>query len=219
MTSIPYIDIHTHQADSDPETLSILNMSIGETKNDLDRNQAYSIGIHPWDIEKLEIDSIDNYLEDFFDDKRSIAIGEIGLDKLIGTNFSIQEKVFTAQVQLAKLTQKPVIIHCVKSQEELLRIKQENDTGTAWVFHGYSKSLQLAKDLLKFGFFLSFGENLFRNEKLQSVFREIPLEKIFLETDDKQIDIKKIYQKAAEIKGIEIDVLKEQILLNYLKCF
>ncbi|WP_282014546.1 TatD family hydrolase [Marinifilum flexuosum] len=219
MTSIPYIDIHTHQADSDPEILSIVNMSISDNKNELDRNQAYSIGIHPWDIEKLEIDSIDNYLEDFFADKSSIAIGEIGLDKLIGTNFSTQEKFFTAQVQLAKLTQKPVIIHCVKSQEELLRIKQENDTGTAWVFHGYSKSLQLAKDLLKFGFFLSFGENLLRNEKLQSVFREIPLEKIFLETDDKQIDIKKIYQKAAEIKGIEIDVLKEQILLNYLKCF
>ncbi|WP_282125742.1 TatD family hydrolase [Marinifilum flexuosum] len=219
MTSIPYIDIHTHQADSDPEILSIVNMSISDNKNELDRNQAYSIGIHPWDIEKLEIDSIDNYLEDFFADKSSIAIGEIGLDKLIGTNFSTQEKFFTAQVQLAKLTQKPVIIHCIKSQEELLRIKQENDTGTAWVFHGYSKSLQLAKDLLKFGFFLSFGENLLRNEKLQSVFREIPLEKIFLETDDKQIDIKKIYQKAAEIKGIEIDVLKEQILLNYLKCF
>lgn len=219
MTSIPYIDIHTHQADSDPEILSIVNRSISDNKNELNRNQAYSIGIHPWDIEKLEIDSIDNYLEDFFADKSSIAIGEIGLDKLIGTNFSIQEKFFTAQVQLAKLTQKPVIIHCVKSQEELLRIKQANDTGTAWVFHGYSKSLQLAKDLLKFGFFLSFGENLLRNEKLQSVFREIPLEKIFLETDDKQIDIRKIYQKASEIKGIEIDVLKEQILLNYLKCF
>ncbi|MCY1634930.1 TatD family hydrolase [Marinifilum sp. D737] len=219
MTSIPYIDIHTHQADSDPEILSIVNRSISENKNELDRNQAYSIGIHPWDIEKLEIDSIDNYLEDFFADKSSIAIGEIGLDKLIGTNFSIQEKFFTAQVQLAKLTQKPVIIHCVKSQEELLRIKQENDTGTAWVFHGYNKSLQLAKDLLKFGFFLSFGENLLRNEKLQSVFHDIPLDKIFLETDDKQIDIRKIYQKAAEIKGIEIDVLKEQILLNYLKCF
>ncbi|RKE04552.1 TatD family hydrolase [Marinifilum flexuosum] len=219
MTSIPYIDIHTHQADSDPEILSIVNRSISENKNELDRNQAYSIGIHPWDIEKLEIDSIDNHLKDFSADKSSIAIGEIGLDKLIGTNFSIQEKFFTAQVQLAKLTQKPVIIHCVKSQEELLRIKQENDTGTAWVFHGYNKSLQLAKDLLKFGFFLSFGENLLRNEKLQTVFRDIPLDKIFLETDDKQIDIRKIYQKAAEIKGIEIDVLKEQILLNYLKCF
>jgi len=219
MTSIPYIDIHTHQADSDPEILSIVNMSISENKNELDRNQAYSIGIHPWDIEKLEIDSIDNHLKDFSADKSSIAIGEIGLDKLIGTNFSIQEKFFTAQVQLAKLTQKPVIIHCVKSQEELLRIKQENDTGTAWVFHGYNKSLQLAKALLKFGFFLSFGENLLRNEKLQTVFRDIPLDKIFLETDDKQIDIRKIYQKAAEIKGIEIDVLKEQILLNYLKCF
>lgn len=219
MTSIPYIDIHTHQVNSDPEILSIVSMSIGIDKNELNKDQAYSIGIHPWDIEKLEIDSIDNYLEDFFADKNSIAIGEIGLDKLIGTNFSTQEKFFTAQLQLAKLTQKPVIIHCVKSQEELLRIKQENDTGTAWVFHGYNKSLQLGKDFIKFGFFISFGENLLRNEKLQSVFREIPLEKIFLETDDKQIDIRKIYQKAAEIKGIEIDVIKEQILLNYLKCF
>ncbi|MDQ2178919.1 TatD family hydrolase [Marinifilum sp. D714] len=219
MASIPYIDIHTHQVDSDPEILSIFNMNIGESKIELNKDQAYSKGIHPWDIEKLEIDSIDNYLEVLTADKNNIAIGEIGLDKLMDTDISIQEKVFIAQLQMAKLKQKPVIIHCVKSQEELLRIKQENDTGTAWVFHGYNKSLQLAKDLLKFGFFLSFGENLLRNEKLQSVFREIPLEKIFLETDDKQIDIRKIYQKAAEIKGIDIEVLKKQILLNYLKCF
>ncbi|PXY03032.1 hydrolase TatD [Marinifilum breve] len=219
MASIPYIDIHTHQVDSDQEILSIINMSIGESINELDRNQAYSIGIHPWDIEKLEIDSIDIYLKEFSANKSNIAIGEIGLDKLISTDFSIQEKFFTAQLQLAKLTQKPVIIHCVKSQEELLKIKQANETGTTWIFHGYNKSLQMAKDLLKFGFFLSFGENLLKNENLQKVFREVPLDKIFLETDDKQIDIRKIYQKAAEIKGIEIDVLKEQILLNYLKCF
>ncbi|WP_321281209.1 TatD family hydrolase [Marinifilum fragile] len=219
MASIPYIDIHTHQVDSDPEILSIINMTIGESKIELNKDQAYSIGIHPWDIEKIEIDSIDNYLEVLSADKNNMAIGEIGLDKLIGTDISIQEKVFIAQLQLAKLKQKPVIIHCVKSQEELLRIKQGNETGTEWIFHGYNKSLQLAKDLLKFGFFLSFGESLLRNEKLQNVFREIPLDKIFLETDDKHINIREIYQKAAELQGVDIEILKKQILLNYLKCF
>jgi TatD DNase family protein len=219
MSSIPYIDIHTHQVDSEKEILSIVNLDIGNTKHELNMNQAYSIGIHPWDIAKLQIDSVSDYLNDNITNKNPAAIGEIGLDKLIKTEIEIQERIFIEQLHVAKNQQKPVIIHCVKAQEEILKIKKSNDTGTAWIFHGYNKNLQVAKGFLKYGFYLSFGENLLRNEKLQSVFKQLPLDKIFLETDDKNISIKEIYSKAAEVKGIKIEDLKKQILLNYTKCF
>lgn len=219
MSSIPYIDIHTHQIVSDNEILSIVNRNAANLNIELKNNQPYSIGIHPWDIEKFQIDLIEDYFQDFYASINAVAVGEIGLDKIIDTDITIQKQFFINQLRIAFKLQKPVIIHCVKAHEELLKIKQNNDTGTVWIYHGYNKNLQLAETLMKYGFYLSFGENLLKKDKLQSVFKKLPLDKVFLETDDKPVSIKKVYAKAAEIKGIDIDTLKKQMLLNYIKCF
>lgn len=219
MSSIPFIDIHTHQANLDNEILSILNLNLKSINKGLPVNQPYSIGIHPWDIGEVRYTTLEEYIQTDIAYKNPTAIGEIGLDKVITTDLQQQKEFFIEQLQFAKTLQKPVIIHCVKAHEELLRIKKAHDTGTSWIFHGYNKNVQLAEQLLKIGFYLSFGETLLHNEKLISVFKELPLDKIFLETDDSDISIKEIYITAAEVKGIEIDDLKKQILLNYIKCF
>ncbi|NOU59183.1 TatD family hydrolase [Marinifilum caeruleilacunae] len=219
MSSIPYIDIHTHQLIADQEIISVLNIDTNDSQANLKADQAFSIGIHPWDIEKLQFDSAKKHLEECISNVNPSAIGEIGLDKAITTPMDIQEKVFLDQLQAAMILQKPVIIHCVKAHEEILRIKKNHDTGTSWIFHGFNKNLQLAETFLKHGFYLTFGEALLRNEKLQRVFEQLPLDKIFLETDDKEISVKEIYTKAATIKKIEIEALKKQMLLNYIKCF
>ena len=218
-SSVPYIDIHTHQVISNQEIISVLNLGTNNLDQNLQSNRTYSIGIHPWDIEKLKIDSVSDYLKECILNINPAAIGEIGLDKMISTSMGIQERVFIEQLNVAMIQQKPVIIHCVKAQEEILRIKKNHDTGTAWVFHAYNKNLQVAETLLKHGFYLSFGEALLRNEKLQLVYKQLPLDRIFLETDDKDISIKEVYAKAAEIKEIEIEAFKKQMLLNYMKCF
>jgi TatD DNase family protein len=68
--------------------------------------------------------------------------------------------------------------------------------------------------LLQNGFYLSFGEHLLKNEALQQSFIGIDLDRIFIETDDSNADIKNLYIFAADLKRIEVDELVNQIRKN-----
>lgn len=73
--------------------------------------------------------------------------------------------------------------------------------------------------MLKHGFYLSFGKSVLHNLSLQTTLKEIPLEKIFLETDDADFDIAELYQKAAEIKEISVEDVHTVITKNLGFCF
>ena len=64
------------------------------------------------------------------------------------------------------------------------------------------------------GFFLSFGKAVLNRVSLQLVIKEVPLEKIFLETDDSDFEIVELYQKVADIKSISVEELQNQIQKN-----
>ena len=68
--------------------------------------------------------------------------------------------------------------------------------------------------MLKHGFFLSFGKSVLYNLSLQSILKEIPIDKIFLETDDTDFDIAELYQKVSEIKEISLEELQKKISEN-----
>ncbi|MEX0981132.1 MAG: hypothetical protein WD577_12175 [Bacteroidales bacterium] len=68
--------------------------------------------------------------------------------------------------------------------------------------------MQLAEDLLKFGFLLSFGESLLEVDKAREAFAGVPLEKFFLETDESDVPIGEIYSAAAEIRGASVESLR-----------
>jgi TatD DNase family protein len=72
----------------------------------------------------------------------------------------------------------------------------------------------IADEMLKHGFYLSFGKSVLHSLSLQSILKEFPLEKMFLETDDANFNIEELYQKTAEIKGISIENLHNKILKN-----
>ncbi len=218
MTPIPYIDIHTHNLDSFQKIKAIVNVSLFENNATINNNLNYSVGLHPWNI-KEGIFHFEQHLISETKKFNAIAIGEIGLDKAINTDFSLQESVFTSQLKVAKHLQKPIIIHCVKAFSELLTIKKKNETNTAWIIHGYQKNMEIARSLLKANCYLSFGKAILKNEKLQTTFKQIPNNKFFLETDDSEISIIKIYNKAAELKEIKLEDLKKQIQINYNTCF
>ena len=131
----------------------------------------------------------------------------------------MQLKVFKAQILLSEEYQKPLIIHCVKSFQEVLLLKKEIKPQQPWIIHGFNKNSQVAASLIKNSCFLSFGKSLLKNEKLQDAFKEIPLENIFLETDDSEIAIETIYKKAAEIKNVTIGEIKKNIHQNFNKIF
>ena len=176
----------------------------------------FSVGIHPqnihedWekDLESLKIIS---------QNPKCLAIGECGLDALVNIDENLQKKVFEAQILWANQIQKPVIIHCVKRFQELIPFQKI--AKIPLIIHGFNKKKAIADEMLKHGFYLSFGKSVLHNLSLQTTLKEIPLEKIFLETDDADFDIAELYQKAAEIREISVEEVQKVITKNLGFCF
>ncbi|SFI39010.1 TatD family hydrolase [Halpernia frigidisoli] len=174
-------------------------------------DSIFSAGIHPKDI-LPDFKSQLLWLKKIAENKNCVAIGECGLDSLVEINLDLQKEAFLKQIYLANELQKPVIIHCVRQFQEVLRMKQFADI--PMVFHGFNKKSTLGNQLSEKGFYFSFGRSLLQNVDLQLFFKYVPLEKFFLETDAAEIDIDIIYQKAAEIKDLKIEDLNEIIDKN-----
>ena len=207
-----YYDIHTHSLSSEKDVISIFNRSVGEFGSfcglDL-QYQLYSLGLHPWKIRE------DNFSKGIdFIEKNSIfdsikAIGECGLDKLCDTPWNLQEKAFIAQIKISESIQKPLIIHCVKAFEELIAIKKEIKPHQPWIIHGFRGKPEQVNQLINNDFHLSFGAK--HNEESVKI---IPLENLFLETDDSEESIESVYKKIAEILKIEKNILQNKIREN-----
>ncbi len=210
---VKFINIHTHQ--NFKKDFNILNCY----PNSTDFNTPFSIGIHPWFIleEKIEDELI--FIKKKLLHKNCYAVGECGLDRLSKINYQLQIKVFKEHIQLSEIYKKPLIIHCVKSFQEIIQIKKELNPSQKWLIHGFHKNNQIALELIKNGCFLSFGKALLYSDKLQKVFENIPIDKIFLETDDAEIDIIEIYQKASSIKNSNIKKIQEKIHQNFNTIF
>lgn len=140
-------------------------------------------GIHPVDIEKYDEKS-EKELEELVKDKKVVAVGEIGLDYHWMTQpKEVQKEGFRKQLALAERIGKPVVIHTRDAMEDTIKVLEEfpNVTG---VIHCYPGSLETAKKLVE-RFYLGIGGTLtFKNaKKTVEVVREIPLERIVIETD------------------------------------
>jgi TatD DNase family protein len=183
-------------------------------------NESVSVGIHPWSVseelfsEQLEI------LEFLAADSRVKAIGEIGLDKLKGPDLKLQEEVFLKQIRIAETVRKPIVIHCVKSFNELIAIKKVVRPKVPMIIHGYNRKADLAIELTKKGFFLSFGKALIGAELVKSALKNIPLSQVFFETDDdNELIVSEVYKSASEVLNIEMEELKDSIYQNYLELY
>ena len=121
-----------------------------------------------------------------------------------------------AQVFMAEEYQKPLIIHCVKAYNEIIEIYKSEHPSVSWIFHGYSANQEMTEQLVKRNMFFSFGKILF-NDKAKALdsFRFLPVEKIFLETDEFEGDIDEIFRKGAQLRNIPSADLKEAAWENF----
>ena len=210
---LPYVNIHTHFSPEENE-ISILNVLPGEKIP----SQYFSMGMHPWyayDIERA-LSEIKSAAEN----KNCIAIGECGLDKLSSIDFSTQQKVFRSQVKLAQQLNMPLIIHCVKSHNEVISILKEENFTPPVIFHGFNNNFSVAEKIITKGYFLSFGFALSKPDSNAAVvLKKIPPHQFFLETDDKRIKIDLIYMQAANILSMDEEELKSLLHLNFNKVF
>lgn len=212
-----FIDIHTHNLNSSTN-LTVINL-FESNQSKLNPNHFYSIGIHPWYIDE---DSLKRFasIESFAQNNQIIAIGEAGLDLMKGPDLSKQLSIFDKQIKLADKLSKPLIIHCVKAYDEIIKLKKSYLHTVPWIFHGFQSSQQMAEQLLAHDIYLSFGKAITREgSNAQKALKIAPKEKIFLETDDSAISIEQIYVMAAKIRGESIEMLQEIIKSNFINCF
>ncbi|RCX18292.1 TatD DNase family protein [Anaerobacterium chartisolvens] len=177
-----------------------------------------AVGIHPHNVHEIN-ENILNAIRDFASDHKVVAIGEIGLDYYYDTcPRDLQKHWFARQLGLAKELGLPAIIHDREAHEDTLDIiKSENSKETGGVFHCYSGSVEMARDVLDNNFYISIGGAVtFKNaRKAIEVVNYVPMDRLLIETDcpymtpepyrGKRNDsgyIGLVAQKIADIKGL-----------------
>lgn len=206
-----YVDIHTHTKNSTKDVIVVQNLSLSDAEKIIasDSQGFYSVGIHPWDLENVEKDWVVR-LEELCKNNKIVLIGECGLDKNTEASLERQSKIFIEHIQLSELVKKPLIIHCVGYFNELITLKKEHNPTQKWIIHGFRGKPQLAEQLLKGGFDLSYGEK-FNPESV----RVTPVERLFVETDESAVPIEMIYEQIAEIKDCKVeDLIAGRTLLS-----
>lgn len=211
-----FINLHTHSDSNDDSVFDVVNQYPWEFD---DKIAKYSIGVHPWYIDQDRLISDLKCIEKKLNLTECLALGECGLDKRIEMPLDKQVQVFKSQIELVKKTSKPIIIHCVSAFQEMIAIKKEMQIKNPMIIHGFSKNSQVAKSLIDNGFYLSFGKYLLRNPELEIVFKNIPNDRFFLETDTIDEGIMEVYQKASIIKNIHIEELKKNVANNFSSVF
>jgi TatD DNase family protein len=179
----------------------------------------YSIGIHPWYISDERVSEDLNFIKTKLQLKECIALGECGLDKRIEKKMDLQINVFESQLYLLNEIPKPVILHCVAAFDEVISCKKNSSIQSPFIIHGFSKNIPLAKQLLNQDFYLSFGKYLLRNPEMESVFKYVSNDKIFLETDTISESLEEVYIFAAKCKNISVEEMKEIVWNNYQAVF
>lgn len=207
-----YFDVHTHSVDRFPagEIVS-LNVDSGFIAPEI---VNASVGIHPWLLSEVEVDRQWNQLLELVKDRRVVALGEVGLDKLKGPSLEFQETIFRKEIALSEEMSLPLVIHCVRAFNELLLMRKELKPAQPWIIHGFRGKKEVAEMLLKAGCYLSFGSS-FQETALCAV----PLNRLFIETDDSDENIERLYQRIADVRGEALEVLAEGVKKNVKEVF
>ena len=215
-----YIDIHNHDFIPKPGIFSVDNIMAHESRvPDLNSGLVYTSGIHPWFLNESNFEYLLEKVDRYSKLPCVIAVGEAGFDKLKGPSIELQKKAFEAQVSIANVTGKPLFIHNVKAWEELLTEHKRLKPETTWIIHGFQGKKELAQQLLSKGLHLSIWADFIMNRDSSIVIKSIPSDRLFLETDAFEVNIKDIYKKVSDVLEIEVTALKGIIYQNYINVF
>ena len=211
-----FIDIHTHGGKFGSGVFFIENLMAHEEKTPEDLpHQTCTFGIHPWFLNDNNYDQLLNRVKAVTGFPNLVAIGESGFDKLRGPCMELQRKSFEEQIAISEEIKKPIIIHCVRSWEELFIIHKKVHPKMKWLVHGFRGKVELAEQLLSKGMYLSFWFDFVIRPESFRLLRNLPKDRIFLETDGSDIDIRTIYNKVAKDLDLSVDELKSVILTNF----
>ena len=211
-----FVDIHTHV-----DNQSVIKI----VSENFEEKVLMTEGVHPWEVNVISTDQREwrnlTKLEEispfrFAPVEMTTAIGEVGLDKVHNETFKKQVEVFEEMIILSESYHKPMIIHCVRAYSEIIEMRKKTKATMPWVIHGFNSSVETMRQLLRYDMYISLGEILYRNENQAiKILNDIPVERLFLETDVSGRDIKDVYYKAAALMGCEVEFLCNKIFENY----
>ena len=193
-----------------------------------------AVGIHPHDVKDItEADLIE--LEQMAKHEKVVAIGEIGLDYYYDNSpRGLQMEYFIKQIELANKLSLPIIIHSRDASMETYEILKEHKKDIGCVLHCFSQSLEMAELYLKIGCHLSFAGPLTfkKSSKLKEVARNIPLDKIFIETDSPYLTpepyrgrrndpskVRYVAEELSKLRAISVDKIAEITMNNAIEFF
>jgi len=195
-----------------------------------------SVGIHPHQVAEEERAETGRLVE-LAEDPKVVGIGETGLDYYYDTSPREDQKTsFRAHIAAARETGLPLIVHTRDADDDMVEILTEEYANGAYpgVLHCFSSGRKVAEAALDIGFYISMSGILtFRNaEDLRGIIRDVPLERLLVETDSPFLApipnrgkrnepsfVVHTAEKAAEIKDVPSDVLAEATTENFFRLF
>jgi TatD DNase family protein len=193
-----------------------------------------SVGVHP-DYEDIEEPTVDGLIE-LSQHEKIVAIGETGLDyfRLTG-DLEWQRERFRTHIRAAIETQKPLVIHTRNASEDTIRImREENAQKVGGVMHCFVENLEVAKQAMDMGFYISFsGIVTFKNAKaIKEVATHIPLDRMLVETDSPYLAptpyrgktnqpsyVKHVAEEIAHLRNIPFEEVAKATTENFFKLF
>ena len=192
------------------------------------------LGVHPTEAKDWNDDLIEK-IKEYSKHPKIVAIGEIGLDYYWDKSFNdIQKYVFIKQIKLANELNLPISIHDRDAHKDTYDILKEYNKNSDIVMHCFSGSVDFAKECIKEGWYIALGGVVtFKNAiKMKEVAKEIPLEKLLLETDAPYLTpvphrgqenqpayVKYVAGEIAKIRGITFEKVDEITTKNAIKVF
>lgn len=202
-----FIDIHTHKSPK-TGTISIRNIRWGEKghfealKED-DLAGATSIGLHPWDAQWDRESPKWHELKALLENDNVYLLGETGLDYIKKENLSHQQLAFHKQIELSQEIQKPILIHCVRALNDVLKEKTSRKIQGPWILHDFNGTREDIQAAMDHNCYISLGKNIMRdNTKVVKALVAIKRDRLFFETDENDYSIEQVYQRYCELSGI-----------------
>jgi len=187
------------------------------------------VGIFPSEA-KTYTDEIERRMFELAKNKKVVAVGEIGLDYYWDKSFNdIQKEVFIKQIKMANELNLPIVVHDREAHKDTFDILKKENKSRKVLFHCFSGSVEFMRECVKEGWYIALGGVVtFKNAiKMKEVAKEVPLEKLLLETDspyltpvpyrgksNKPSYVKYVAEEIAKLRNVDLKTIIDVTTTN-----
>jgi TatD DNase family protein len=216
----PYVDIHTHHSVAAGDTITLRSLFAQKIDEQHIASGFFSIGVHPWHAAAVTFEDVRVHMQELLRRPECLAVGEVGLDRAFAVNLDLQMNLFLQQLECATELHMPMVLHCVRAYADLMGVRKNSPHDQAWIVHAFHGNADVASQLIRHEMYLSFGSSIVeKSDKLCHVLTEIPLHRLFLETDEAEMPVSRVYAAASDILGIPVTRLRSILFENFQNCF